>query len=131
MAREPHIQKVTFYEPLLGAENDKLLLRRLSPQGIKAEPYEFSEARKFTGLQLEGTKARLRQLQRRIEVDEAAFKAFISLFLSTVDDRELARTVASFNDVLRRACDFIDNITRLNYTNIAMVGTDDGNRTAI
>ncbi|MBT9431257.1 hypothetical protein JZM24_02120 [Candidatus Sodalis endolongispinus] len=131
MAREPHIQKVTFYEPLLGAENDKLLLRRLSPQGIKAEPYEFSEARKFTGLLLEGTKARLRQLQRRIEVDEAAFKAFISLFLSSVDDRELARVVASFNDVLRRACDFINNITRLNYTNVAMVGTDDGNRTAI
>ncbi|OIV47600.1 hypothetical protein BK025_02825 [Sodalis sp. TME1] len=45
MAWEPRIQKARFYEPLLGEENDKLLIRRLSPQDVTATPHEFSEAR--------------------------------------------------------------------------------------
>ncbi|MGL9773261.1 MAG: hypothetical protein ACR5LG_02945 [Sodalis sp. (in: enterobacteria)] len=98
---------------------------------MEAEPYEFSEARKYTGLYLEGIKASLRYLQRRIAADNAEFTAFIRLFHATVKNTALAQTVASFNAVLLRAYDFIDNIARLNYTNTAMVGTDDGNRTAV
>ncbi|CAK8742064.1 hypothetical protein SODG_005382 [Sodalis praecaptivus] len=57
MAWEPRIQKARFYEPLLGEENDKLLICRLSPQDVTATPHEFSEARKYTGLYLGASKS--------------------------------------------------------------------------
>ncbi|CAK8742063.1 hypothetical protein SODG_005381 [Sodalis praecaptivus] len=38
--------------------------------------------------------------------------------------------MASFNAVVQRAIDFLHIISKLNYTNVAMVGTGDGKRRA-
>ncbi|CAJ0990692.1 hypothetical protein [Sodalis praecaptivus] len=130
MAWEPRIQKARFYEPLLGEENDKLLICRLSPQDVTATPHEFSEARKYTGLYLGGIKVHLRQLQHHIATNETAVAAFLNLFLKQSDVSALAHNVASFNAVVQRAIDFLHIISKLNYTNVAMVGTGDGKRRA-